>query len=296
MKVVLFCGGQGMRMRDYSEAMPKPMVPLGSRPMLWHIMKYYAHHGHKDFILCLGYKAGAIKDYFLHYDECVSNDFVLSEGGRSVGPHHRDIEDWRITCVDIGVSASVGERLRAVERFVGDEEMFLANYSDGLSDFPLPTLIDDFRHRRDVAGFLAVRPNCSFHRVTWDSDGAVTALSTMVDAGLWINGGFFVFRRAIFDCIHAGEDLVGEPFHRLIRRRQLRAYPYEGFWRAVDTFADLRALEAYLAQGNAPWEVWRTRQRGAPVQRILRNETNAGALDRSGGAGQRRHVPRLSAS
>src|SRR3954468_9817857 len=134
MKVVLFCGGLGMRMREFSEAVPKPMVPIGYRPILWHVMKYYAHHGHKDFILCLGYQADVIKSYFLEYNECLSNDFVLSKGGKNLELLTTDIDRWRITFVDTRLKSNIGQRLKAVERQLEGEEMFLANYSDGLSD------------------------------------------------------------------------------------------------------------------------------------------------------------------
>ena len=137
MKVVLFCGGQGMRMREFSETIPKPMVPIGYRPIMWHLMRYYAHFGHKDFILCLGYRGDSIKEYFLNYKEWLSNDFVLSGGGADVQLLSSDIDDWRITFVDTGTHSNIGERLRAVRPHLEGEEIFLANYSDGLTDAPL---------------------------------------------------------------------------------------------------------------------------------------------------------------
>src|SRR5512146_3359471 len=145
MKVVLFCGGLGMRLRDYAENVPKPMVPLDYRPILWHVMKYYAHFGHTDFILCLGYRGDLVKQYFLNYEECTSNDFVLSEGGRRREMLNSDIDDWRITFVETGLNANIGERLMAVRRHVAGEEMFLANYSDGLTDLCLPDQIEHMR-------------------------------------------------------------------------------------------------------------------------------------------------------
>jgi glucose-1-phosphate cytidylyltransferase len=146
MKVVLFCGGLGMRLREYSENTPKPLVHIGSRPVLWQVMKYYAHYGHKDFILCLGWKGDAIKEYFLNYSECSSNDFVMESG--KVNLLHSDIHDWKITFVDTGVHANIGERLMAVRPHLKNEETFLANYTDGLSDFPLPSLIRYFHDRQ----------------------------------------------------------------------------------------------------------------------------------------------------
>src|SRR5215470_8642056 len=141
MKVVLFCGGLGMRIREAGENVPKPMITIGYRPILWHVMKYYAHHGHKDFILCLGYKADTVKNYFLNYNECTSNDFVLSQGGKNMKLFNSDIQDWRITFVDTGMTSNIGQRLKAVEKHLEGEEMFLANYTDGLSDLPLPEYI-----------------------------------------------------------------------------------------------------------------------------------------------------------
>src|SRR5512138_864886 len=164
MKVVLFCGGLGMRLREYSESVPKPMVPVGYRPILWHVMRYYAHYGHKDFILCLGYKADAIKQYFIKYDETLSNDFVMTEGGRKVDLLRSDIQDWKITFVDTGLASNIGQRLKAVEPYVAMDEMFLANYSDGLSDLPLPDVIDYLERRPEmVACFAGVVPTSSFH-------------------------------------------------------------------------------------------------------------------------------------
>src|SRR5215475_15518311 len=157
MKVVLFCGGLRMRLREYSDQIPKPMIPIGYRPILWHVMKYYAHYGHKDFILCLGYKADTVKNYFLNYNECTSNDFVLSQGGKNMMLFNSDIQDWRITFVDTGMASNIGQRLKAVERHLEGEETFLANYSDGLSDLPLSEYIAHFIDKGRIASFLCVR-------------------------------------------------------------------------------------------------------------------------------------------
>jgi glucose-1-phosphate cytidylyltransferase len=257
MRVVLFCGGLGMRLRDYSESIPKPMVQIGYRPLIWWVMKYYAHFGHRDFILCLGYKGDVIKDYFLNYNECRSNDFVLSHGGQRIELLRKDIEDWRITFVDTGLNANIGERLLAVAPFLRDEEMFLANYSDGFTDFPLPTLIDQFAQSDNVATFLSVRPHYSFHFVKRDDEGRVTSMDDVTTANVWVNGGCFVLRRAIFDYMRPGDELVVEPFQRLIGEGKLATHAYSGFWRCVDTFKDLQALEALYSKGNAPWELWR---------------------------------------
>jgi glucose-1-phosphate cytidylyltransferase len=256
MKVVLFCGGLGMRIREYPEPVPKPMITIGYRPILWHVMKYYAHFGHKDFILCLGYKADAVKNYFLNYNECLSNDFVLSNGGRKVQLLNSDIHDWNITFVDTGIQSNIGQRLKAVERHVEGESVFLANYSDGLTDLPLPEYIDHFLERNKVGSFLAVSPPFSSHVVSFNGD-LVSGVRQVSKAGLWINGGYFIFRKEIFKYMRDGEELVEEPFERLIHEEQLIAHKYHGYWSCMDTFKDRQQLDEVYGRGEAPWEVWR---------------------------------------
>jgi glucose-1-phosphate cytidylyltransferase len=258
MKVVLFCGGAGMRLRGYSEDVPKPMVTIGSRPVLWHVMKYYAHFGHKDFILCLGYKANAIKNYFLEYEESVSNDFVFSQGGRKLEFMQRDIDDWTITFVDTGLRSSIGDRLRLVEPHLDGEEIFLANYSDGLTDFHLPQMIDDFSRRDSYAGFLSVCPrSSSLDTVCMDEDGSVRVIKSMKDAGIWINGGYFILRKEIFRYLRPGEELVYEPFQRLMSEQKVWSCRHNGFWQCMDTFRDKQVLDELEAAGSAPWRVWK---------------------------------------
>jgi len=231
------------------------MVQIGSRPILWHLMKYYAHFGHKDFILCLGHKGNSIKDYFLHYDESVSNDFVWSQGGKKVHFLNRDIDDWTITFVETGAHATIGERLKAVESHLAGEEIFLANYGDGLSDLPLPAMLDTFRQRNALASLLLVQPTASFDIVNTTSDGTVTGISELTRSDIWINGGFFALRSEIFDYIHPGDELVREPFRRLIDKKALLAYKHTGFWQCMDTFKDKQRLEE-LDHSAAPWKVW----------------------------------------
>lgn len=257
MKVVLFCGGFGMRLRDGAENTPKPMVNIGYRPILWHIMKYYAHYGHKDFILCLGYKGDMIKRYFLDYDETLSNNFVLTEGGRQIQLLNSDIHDWRITFVDTGLRANIGQRLKAVEPYLADDDIFMANYSDGLTDLDLNAYLEHFRKSGKIGSFVAVKPNSSFHVVSMDSQGLVGSIRDISRSGIRINGGFFAFRREIFDYIYEGEELVYEPFQRLIERKQLLAYSYDGFWACMDTFKEKQQLEDMYTSGNAAWEVWK---------------------------------------
>jgi glucose-1-phosphate cytidylyltransferase len=221
-------------------------------------MKYYAHFGHRDFILCLGHQAQAIKQYFLKYDECISNDFTLCGGGRDIKMARRDIEDWTIAFVDTGVNSNIGQRLVAVRDYLRGEEMFLANYSDGLTDCFLPEMIEQARAEDRVAAFLCVRPSFSCHFVETCETGEVSAIRSGEQANLWINGGFFVLRQSIFDYIREGEELVVEPFHRLLRERKLLARKYEGFFQAMDTFKERQYLERLYSEGNghAAWMVW----------------------------------------
>jgi glucose-1-phosphate cytidylyltransferase len=257
MKVVLFCGGLGTRLRDYSETIPKPLVPIGYRPILWHVMRYYAHYGHNDFILCLGYRADTIKQYFLKYDETISNDFVLTAGGRKIELLASDIQDWKITFVDTGMTANVGMRLKAVQPLLRGEKMFLANYADGVTDLALPSMIEGFRRSDAVATFVTVPPNLSFHMVQMRPDGHVNSIQHISEAGMRINGGYFVLRPEIFDWIETGDDLVEAPFRRLAAAGKLVAHPHDGFWACMDTFKDKQRLEDLYASGQAPWEVWK---------------------------------------
>jgi glucose-1-phosphate cytidylyltransferase len=258
MKVVLFCGGLGTRLREHSETIPKPMVNIGYRPLIWHLMKYYSHFGHNEFILCLGYRGDVIKRYFLDYDECLSNDFTLSSGGRNVELAKSDIQDWRITFVDTGLHANLGQRLKAVETHLAGDDVFLANYSDGLTDLHLPTYLDEFQRRGVTGAFLCVQSTQSFHLVDVDDGGLVRQVRAAREAGIWINGGFFVFRREIFDVLGPGEELVEKPFARLIDRQALLGYRYEGFWSCMDTFKDKQRFDEMEARGDTPWQVWKT--------------------------------------
>ena len=257
MKVVLFCGGLGTRIRDQGDTTPKPLITIGYRPILWHLMMYYAHYGHKDFILCLGYKADAIKKYFLEYNEALSNDFVMKGRGGEVKLLNKDIDDWQITFIDTGLHANIGQRLMAVRNLLQDEEIFMANYADGLTDAPLNEVTDNFVAQGKIASMLCVRPSQSFHIVSLGNDNIVEKVTPVWDGGHFMNGGFFIFKRDIFDYMRDGEELVYEPFDRLIEKRQLLAYRYEGFWACMDTFKERQYLEDLYAQGRAPWVVWR---------------------------------------
>ena len=257
MKVVLFCGGLGMRLRDHAENTPKPLVRIGNMPILWHLMKYYAHFGHTDFILCLGYQAEAIKHYFLNYSECTSNDFILSNGGKNIELLNSDIQNWRIHFVNTGAQANIGQRLQAVQKFLKGEDEFLANYADGLSDLPLPDLIDFFHRKGKIATFVNVRPNLSYHFVSIKNGGTVTAIKDIQGSNIRINGGYYVFKKEIFEYLDGQSELVDQPFQRLIQDGQLTSYGYDGFWASMDTFKDKQVLEDMYVKGNVPWQVWK---------------------------------------
>jgi glucose-1-phosphate cytidylyltransferase len=256
LKVVLFCGGLGLRMGTGSKRVPKPMIQVGDRPILWHIMKYYASFGFNSFVFCLGHRAEVIKEYFLAYNEALSNDFVLRDGGRNIELLGSDITDWSITFVNTGLKSVIGQRLKSVERHIGNDEFFLATYGDGLTDAPLTEMIDRLVESDKVGIFLAARPTAVFHFVKFDERGTVQSMSDLTGADLWINAGYFVFRREIFDYIRENEDLVEEPFQRLIAEEKLIAYPYEGFWAPMDTLKDKQLLDSLVENGRAPWALW----------------------------------------
>ena len=266
MKVVLFCGGLGTRIREYAENIPKPMIPIGHQPILWHVMQYYSQFGHRDFILCLGYKANIIKDFFLSYRPQAFADCVVSGFGGKVELLEGPREDWRVTLIDTGIWRNIGQRLWAVRDQVKDEEIFLANYSDGLCDVDLDDMVERFRRSGKLACFLAVRPPLTYHLADIEADGRVRAFRTSDRSDIWINGGYFLLRREIFDYMQDGEELVLEPFSRLIEADQLLAYKYEGFWRSMDTLKDRQVLEDMVEQGKMPWRQGQREQ--APGQNL----------------------------
>lgn len=259
MKVVLFCGGLGTRIRDYAENVPKPMIPVGQQPILWHVMQYYAHYGHRDFVLCLGYKASVIKDYFLHYRPTATQDFIISEHGQKIELLGAPENDWRVTLIDTGMWRNVGSRLWAVRHQLDGEAMFCANYSDGVTDASLPEMQAFFEASGKIGCFLAVRPSFSYHLVNFDDTGRVTGFSTSNQSEIWINGGYFIFRREIFDYMRDGEELVVEPFQRLIDEGQLVAFRHRGFWASMDTLRDKQRLEDMYERGETPWLPWLAR-------------------------------------
>jgi glucose-1-phosphate cytidylyltransferase len=256
MKVVLFCGGLGTRLREHSDTIPKPLVNIGVRPIIWHLMRYYARFGHKEFILCLGYRGELIREYFLNYNEALSNDFTMSDGGKSIELHSSDIEDWKITFVETGLHSNIGERLLAIRKYVEKEPVFLANYSDGLSDLHLPDLIDVFKRQKSIASLVGVRTPQSFHSINVDDNSSIVqSIGTVNKAGLWINGGFFVLSNRIFDYMEPGDELVEKPFQRLIAEKKLSIVRHEGFWQSMDTLKDKITFDRMYARGDAPWAI-----------------------------------------
>jgi len=253
MKVVLFCGGLGTRIREYSENIPKPMVPIGNHPILLHVMQYYSQYGHKDFVLCLGYKANTIKEYFLNYKPQTYLDCVVSGFGSKVELLGRPEEEWRVTLLDTGIWRNIGQRLWAVREHVKNEEVFLANYSDGLTDVNLDHMVETFKKSGKLGCFLAVRPPLTYHLADISEDGSVSAFRSSDRSDIWINGGYFILRPEIFDYMREGEELVLEPFSRLIADDQLLAYRHDSFWRSMDTLRDRQILEDLVEQGEMPW-------------------------------------------
>jgi glucose-1-phosphate cytidylyltransferase len=260
MKVVIFCGGQGTRLRDYSEQIPKPLVPLGGMPILWHMMKYYAAFGHKEFILCLGYKGGAMRRFFREHNEALTCGVALEKGGEEMAVLQPDGREWRITFVDTGQATNIGGRLLRVREHVENEEIFLCNYADVLTDLDLTDMTHRFRASGAIAGFCAVTPPYSFHLVSMREGGRVEQMMDLKQSGALMNGGYIALRPEIFDNLFAGEELVVEAFERLIDQGRLYAHHHDGFWMPMDTFKEKLALEDMLAQGKAPWQVWKRQQ------------------------------------
>ncbi len=255
-KVVLFCGGLGTRLREHSDTVPKSLVPVGRRPIIWHIMRHYAHHGFKEFILCLGYRGDLIRKYFTEYDPYTDGDFVMMGDGTKLTPAEDDISDWKITFVETGLHANIAQRLFAVRKYLGGDEFFLANYSDQLSDIDIGEFVAQARERDVTASFLSVRPPQSYHNVISDEDGMVERLTEMCNADIWVNGGFFVLHRRIFEAIRPGDELVVECFSRLAAEGQLWTRRYEGFWKSMDTFKDKITFDRMDGNRDRPWRVW----------------------------------------
>jgi glucose-1-phosphate cytidylyltransferase len=259
MKVVLFCGGFGVRMREASDQVPKALIPVGQEPIILHIMKYFAHYGHNEFILCLGYKGEVIRSFFEHGRSNVIDELVMAHDGWAPDELRRQAADWKITFVETGLEANIGGRLRAVRSYLGNDELFLANYSDTLTDAPLPAMIAGVREQEAVASFLAVRPTYTFHVAAFQGNNGVRDIKSVSEADIWINGGYFILRREIFDYMERGDELVEAPFRRLIARDKLLGYRHKGFWAPMDTLKDRQDINKLFESGGRPWAVWEKR-------------------------------------
>lgn len=255
MKVVLFCGGMGTRMREFSETIPKPLVTVGNRPIIWHLMRHFAHFGHTEFVLCLGYKGEMIQDWFMKYNPMSGRDCRLDKGVATAHRGGTDVPDWTIDFVDTGLRRNIGERLVAVRHLLANEEMFLANYSDQLCDIDLDTYVTAAKAMGKVASFISVRPAGSYHSVRSDDDGTVSYIGPWSDTEVRINGGYMLLRQSIFDHIEPGDELVEAPFRRLIDKRQLFAYRHDGYWKAMDTYKDKLSFDEEYESGKRPWDL-----------------------------------------
>jgi len=266
MKVVLFCGGQGVRMRNYTmesplvseeNNIPKPLVSIGFRPLIWHIMKYYSHFGHNDFILALGYKAEQFKRYFHNYQEWVSNDHLLDMANSNIEIINEDTKDWKITFVDTGLNSNIGQRLLRVREFIKDD-IFFANYTDGLTNFNLNEQLKEFNKVESaVASFMSYNLTLPFHLSNIKEDGIVSSIDKPKPLdNVWINAGYFIFNKKIFEYIKEGEELVNEPLNRLCKERKLITYKHEGFWKNIDSYKDKTLIDEMYHKGEAPWMVW----------------------------------------
>ena len=257
MKVVILCGGFGTRLREETEARPKPMVEIGDKPILWHIMKTFAHYGFKDFVLCLGYKSEVIKNYFLNYAQH-SNDFTIDLGTGDVEVHnHHQEQDWRVTMVETGLHAMTGARLKRVEKYLDGEE-FILTYGDGVIDLNINTLVHYHRSKGKIGTVTGVTPRSHYGELNI-ADGRVLSFREKPEVqGSFISGGYFVLNREFFNYLSDDEGCVleREPLERLAKDGQLAVYTHEGFWQCMDTYRDYLYLNELWDQGNAQWRVW----------------------------------------
>jgi glucose-1-phosphate cytidylyltransferase len=257
MKVVILCGGQGTRLREETEYRPKPLVEVGGRPILWHIMKSYAHFGFNDFVLCLGYRGNMIKEYFLNY-EAMNNDFTISLGQKSqVNYNDAHMEqDFRVTLADTGQETMTGGRIKRVEKYV-DGDSFLVTYGDGLADLDVAKLLAFHKSHGKIATVTTVRPQSRFGILETGGDGTVLAFNEKPQLDGWASAGFLVFERTLFDYIDGDKCVLErEPLERLAAEGQLMAYRHDGFFFAMDTYREYLHLNELWQSGNAPWKVW----------------------------------------
>ncbi|MGB0583379.1 MAG: glucose-1-phosphate cytidylyltransferase [Limisphaerales bacterium] len=257
MKVVILCGGLGTRLREETEFRPKPMAPIGGRPILWHIMKYFAAHGHKEFILCLGYKGEIIKEYFRNY-QWNTSDVTLKLGAHSEVRYHtkHDEEDWTVTLLDTGQTTQTGGRVRRALEHVGDESFFMT-YGDGLTDSDINAAAEFHRGHGHIATLTAVQPAGRFGELDLEGDAVRRFHEKPEREELFINGGFFVFEKSIGDYLKDDDTILErEPLEELSQSGELQAYRHRGYWQCMDTYREQLELEKIWASGNAPWKIW----------------------------------------
>ncbi len=261
MKVVILCGGYGTRIRDVAEDIPKPMIPVGNFPLIWHIMMYYSYSGFKDFILCLGHKGHTIKNFFVNYD-IQTSDFTIALGKKKnieFHDNHHEL-DWKVTLAETGLSAKTGARVKSVHKYLSEEDNFMLTYGDGVGNVDLKALVAFHLSHGKIITVTGVRPPGRFGDLTRDSNGKVTEFNekTQTNAGM-ISGGFFVCRKEIFDYLEDREDLVfeQEPINALVRDGQMMAYVHDGFWQPMDTYRDYTLLNSLYNEGRAPWVIWK---------------------------------------
>jgi glucose-1-phosphate cytidylyltransferase len=258
MKVVVLCGGLGTRLREETEFRPKPMVEIGGRPILWHIMKIYAHYGMRDFILCLGYRGNIIKEYFLNY-EAMNNDFRICLGRQShiefMGAHKE--QHFEVTLADTGQDTMTGGRLQQVARYIGKDDTFLLTYGDGLSDVNIRSLIEFHQSHGKIATVTSVAPISRFGMMEADANGQVQRFMEKPRANGMISAGYFVLSRRIFDYLTGPNCILErEPMERLAREGELMAYRHDGFFYAMDTYREYQHLNELWSSAQTPWKVW----------------------------------------
>ncbi|MBI3942792.1 MAG: glucose-1-phosphate cytidylyltransferase [Chloroflexi bacterium] len=259
--VVILCGGLGTRMRGEVDGLPKPLVAIGGRPILWHIMKIYSHFGYRHFILCLGYLGEQIKNYFLNYPYLAS-DFTLhlerDAGVDSAVEFHneRDERDWKITFAETGLETPTGGRIKKVAPYI-QTDYFLATYGDGVADIDIPALVKFHQQCGALATLTAIQPFNQFGVLDVGPDGMAQAFHEKPRMKEWVNGGFFVFQRGIFDYLTADAVLEREPLERLVAANQLAVYQHCGFWQCMDTFRDVQNLNGLWKNGQASWSIWK---------------------------------------
>jgi glucose-1-phosphate cytidylyltransferase len=258
MQVVILCGGKGTRLREQTESIPKPLIEIGGKPVLWHIMKIYSHYGFNDFILCLGYLGHRIREFFLNYSRWQNSDLLLRVGDRGEGRYQRlshSSEQWRVLLAETGEETNTGGRIKRVEPYIKGET-FMVTYADGLANIDLRDLLKYHRSKGKVGTVTVLNPVSNYGILEFERSGTIVQFKEKPKLEVWINGGFFVFQRKVFDYIGGDSVLEREPFEGLVKDRQLVAYPHKAFWASMDTYKDAEELNRRWNNGEAPWKVW----------------------------------------